>query len=275
MPQELIEYTTAEELANVYRESTAKIREAILTIGRESKALHTAFGEKYHYRFSLDIEQSGHRHHCTDKDADQIIHRMKLEAWATIIERLNIRRLMSSKRVEELSEALRGGKGSDDFPEIHPETIRQVAEGYAMSATEFLEEAVREEYDFWRPSKRAAPYVRNSVWQLNPKIIRPWVVERTGWGTGWRCNYHNEKHVTALDSIFHMLDGQGPVKEYKGALASAIETSPTGQGETNYFRFKCFKNGNLHLEFKRKDLLDLFNGIVSKVITFEPQAASA
>lgn len=261
---ELIEYTTAEQLAAVYRESTAKLSEAILTIGEQCERLRDAFGQDYHYRFDLDIKQSSHSVRCNEEGVAQIIHNMKLEAWSVIIEKLNIRRLMSSKRVEELSAALHGGRGSDEFPDITPENIRQVAAGYAMSATEFLEEAVVEEYDFWRPNKRSHDYVRNSEYKLNRKIIRHWMVERIGWGHGWRCNYQNEKHVTALDSIFHMLDGRGAVKEYKGPLASAIETEKAGQGETDLFRFKCFKNGNLHLEFKRQDLLDLFNQIASK-----------
>lgn len=269
---DLIRYETAEQLANVYTESTAKIRAAILTIGEECRRLKDTFGEESRYHFSLSISQSSRTHDCDEKGVEEVIHKMKLEAWAVIIEKLNIYRLMSSKRVAELREALGGGKGVSEFPEILPETIRAVCEGYAMSATEFLEEAVKEEYDFWRPSKRYAPYKRNSEWKLNAKIIHPYMVE-VGYDRAFRAAYRSQSHITALDSIFHMLDGQGPVREYKGALVTAIETS-NGQGETTYFRFKCFKNGNLHLEFKRQDLLDLFNQIAGKaVLGFERQTA--
>src|SRR5690606_15500029 len=110
-----------------------------------------------------------------------------------------------------------------------------------------------------------APYRRNSEWKLNRKIIRPHVIRYECYRTAYyRCTHYAASHVTALDNIFHMLDGKGPVKEYKGSLVSAIEASEDGTGETEYFRFRCCKNGNLHLEFKRADLLALFNRIAGK-----------
>ncbi|MEA1875793.1 MAG: DUF4942 domain-containing protein [Bacteroidota bacterium] len=54
----------------------------------------------------------------------------------------------------------------------------------------------------------------------------------------YRVNSYRHKWLTALDSVMSGLDGQG---------------------ETEYFKFKCFKNENLHLKFKRLDLLNLFN----------------
>jgi len=41
-------------------------------------------------------------------------------------------------------------------------------------------------------------------------------------------------------------------------LVDAINTS-NGTGETEYFKFKACKNGNLHLEFKRMDLVSKLN----------------
>lgn len=34
-----------------------------------------------------------------------------------------------------------------------------------------------------------------------------------------------------------------------------------GADETAYFRFRCFKNGNLHIEFKRLDLVARLNQV--------------
>ena len=262
---ELIQYTSAEEMANVYRDATAKIRELAASLDNETGRIKEAFAAESSYDFGISLH-----YRSSSESIDAILHQMKLSAWGAIIEKLNIRRLMSSKRIAELDHAL--GRGSrnyygqeapPDFPEITPENIIAVAQGYIMSATEFLEEAVVEEYEFWRPSRHRADYKRNSDWKLNRKIIRPWIVERN-YGGGFRCNYSNGSHVTALDNIFRMLDGKGPVEEYKGPLSSAIETCPDGKGETEMFKFKCYGNGNLHLEFKRQDLLDLFNSIAGK-----------
>jgi hypothetical protein len=85
-----------------------------------------------------------------------------------------------------------------------------------------------------------------------------------GYGGDFRVNYQREPQITAIDGVFHLLDGKGVMKENRGPLFQAINASGRdGRGETAYFRFKCFKNGNLHLEFKRLDLVKQLNGLAA------------
>ena len=82
-----------------------------------------------------------------------------------------------------------------------------------------------------------------------------------GYGSGKFYLRHDRRaHCMTLDNIMHLLDGKGIIKGSNGPLVEAIN-STVGVGETEYFRFKCFINSNLHLEFKRQDLLDKFNQI--------------
>jgi hypothetical protein len=58
------------------------------------------------------------------------------------------------------------------------------------------------------------------------------------------------------------LTGRGSVlKSHNGPLYDAITDSSDGTGETEYFKFKCFKNQNLHVEFKRLDLVARLNAV--------------
>jgi len=266
---ELIQYTTAEELANTYQAAIVKIREHAAAIGAASDSLVNAFGETGRYRFSIHLSQSSYSNSSTidASDANQVdamIERMKRAAWGAIIEKLAIKRLMSAKRVKELDEAL-DGRSKVEWPEISADTIRSVAAGYVGSANEFLEEAIREEYDFWKPWENTKYKTNSKPFKLGKKVIKQYMVE-LGWSrTGYRLRYDRSNHITALDSIFNMLAGNGPVRDYKGALATAIEAGDsTGSGETEFFKFKCYKNGNLHLEFRRSDLLDMFNRIAGR-----------
>jgi hypothetical protein len=253
-------------IAAAYQKSTSAIRAHIVGLREATDELHRACSSDS-YGFAIDLHFNG-RHVYGNRDtgaegvADEIIRGLRLKTWSAIFQRLNIRRLMASKRVAELDKALSGGEGADQFPEPTPDMIENVAAGYIASAHEFLEEAVAEEYDHWRPR---SDYKRNDDWKINRKIIRSYTVDRD-WSGRWRCNHYAESHVRALDNIFHLLAGLGPVKDYKGELASAIETTKdnSGAGETQFFKFKCYNNGNLHLEFRRQDLLDLFNQIASK-----------
>jgi hypothetical protein len=256
----MIEYTTAEHLATVYRQQTERIKEAITILGDATSILRHEFVDNY--KFDIDVYFKSRQHDCNEDTIERIMEGMKLDAWRVILERINIRRLMSSKRVDELNNAL-DGKG-EPFPDVVPEMIQQVVAGYAASINEFLEEAVAEEYEFWRPSRQRHDYKRNSEYKLNKKIIQSYMVSIAWTKDRFQCNYTRQSHITALDNIFHLLAGLGPVKEYKGALVTAIETAEGGVGETDFFKFRCYKNGNLHLEFKRDDILQLFNIIASK-----------
>lgn len=85
-----------------------------------------------------------------------------------------------------------------------------------------------------------------------------------GYASGFHHSYHHQQELTAIDGIFHLLDGRGIMRENMGPLVKAIDaTDNTGRGETEFFRFKCYKNRNLHLEFLRLDLVKQLNGLAA------------
>jgi hypothetical protein len=259
---EIIPYTTAAEMAATFKRSADRLREAFREIGESSDDLARIFGDGYRYR--VEVRQFG-SYNTVDADTGAaIVEEMKRAAWAALIERLQIRKLMSSKRQDEMNKALAIGERRSDkqeLPEITEESIFQVLGGFVASAEEFLAEAIHEEYDFWKPTNH--DYKRNSEFAMQPKIIREWMVEK--WSSSWNISYDRRAHVQSLDRIFHELDGAGIPQGHRGPLCDTIERAPDdGRGETDFFRFRCCKNRNLHLEFKRVDLLDEFNRIAGR-----------
>ena len=85
------------------------------------------------------------------------------------------------------------------------------------------------------------------------------------WGGGLRVNYSREANVKALENVFSLLDGQG-VNHYPDDIITRINAACKEKHKTledHYFKLKWYKNGNLHVEFKRLDLLDRLNRIGS------------
>ncbi len=80
-------------------------------------------------------------------------------------------------------------------------------------------------------------------------------------GCGFRVDHYRELHIRAIDNVFHALDCNGTIKTHRGPLIDAIEAVKDGTGGTDYFRFRCFRNRNLHLEFKRLDLVAKLNAV--------------
>lgn len=261
--QQLVPYSSASNMARVFVESIEKIEQAKRLVSEAKEAMNEAFQPEKDYR-SFDASVSTGSYSTTTTDIERL---WKLQAWSTLVDRVGIRKVMSAKRRKELDDILHNlhnPKGADNLPEITEATIIDVLLGYAQSAEEFLEEAIREEYDFWKCHNTRAELKTNlkSLWKLDRKVIKGYMVDQ--WHGGkFEVKYDRRGHVSALDNIFHCLDGRGSIQGTNGPLCDTIAKSH-GAGETDLFAFKCFKNGNLHLEFKRLDLLEKFNEICGR-----------
>ena len=77
----------------------------------------------------------------------------------------------------------------------------------------------------------------------------------------YRVRYDkSQQQLQTLENVFIALDGKGITGNgYRSDLENAIHASEDGTGQTEYFDFRAYKNGNLHLLFRRSDLLAELN----------------
>lgn len=243
---------TLSAMVGTYQQATRKVEEAYTILEQAQKSLQAVFLEKPGYRFGV-IERN-----CTDvgTTASKAINaKLKKDAWAVIVERMELRRLLSIQRRTELDTQIEKG----ELPELTDENVLALFETSAANVNVYLEEAVQEVFDYLRPPR--SHLKTNTEYELGKKVILTWQVEK-GWSRGkFRVNYHRDKYLTALDNVFSMIDGKGPVKSYHGPLYDAITDSPDGTGKTEYFKFRCCLNGNLHLEFLKPALVAKLNAV--------------
>lgn len=249
---------TALHMAKVFREATAAIRLHMGIIGEKCDLLGRTFNEEsYHgYGFNVAFKFDG-QHECRAEEADSIIDRMKRQAWEALINKLGVKNVMSVKKRADFEKQLKDGTG---LPDITEETIVSVILGLIGQAQEFARDAALEVFQILRPQGHwGGQYKTNDAFRVGRRVILPWRVESAYSAGKFRPNYNREQELTAIDGVFHLLDGKGVMREHRGPLIQAIIDSPNGRGETAYFAFKCFKNHNLHLEMKRLDLVKELN----------------
>jgi hypothetical protein len=180
---------------------------------------------------------------------------MKRRAWQVLVEKLGIKNLMSVARRKEFDKQLADGT----LPEVTAETILGILLGLTAQAQDFAREAAREVFDLLRPRGRlGSQYKTNDSFRVGRKVVLPYYVSNNH-GGGFYVSHYHEQEITAIDGVFHLLDGRGIMREPRGPLYQAIRQAKDGKGETAYFRFRCFKNCNLHLEFRRLDLVRELN----------------
>lgn len=249
------------ELVDVFEQSTAAVHGAFGLLAAAEERLNAAFamGEM---RSSMFVRPSRYAHHGGDwTDSDQAIEQMTRQAWNVVVERLELRRVMSIAAWDEMDKQLREGV----LPSFTFENICQFAEHHAGNLHSHLTDAVREVYDWLRPegSSDGGQYVTNRHGgPVGKRVVLRWMVS-AGWGAQrFHIRYGKSQHqLVALENVFSALDGMGQIsKGYYSLLEVAINASD-GAAETEYFKAKCCKNGNLHVEFKRLDLLARFNAL--------------
>lgn len=278
----MVEYSTASKLARAYSEQIVHIREALAMLASSVHALQDTFKPQESYAFNVRIAGGCYGsadYSVTDERiAGMIELHLHRTAWRVLINKLGIRKLMSSKRAQQLDTLLEKGEVINEageretLPEINEQTIIGVIMSLVDSASTFLDEAIHEEYDYWKPSPNWTKHKTNTKhdFKLERKLIKDFAFstwKHGGKSEVYGLNHNVANHMTALDNIMHMLDGKGQVSGYCGPLVDAINGARRDSLRvvtTDYFRAKWFSNGNLHLEFTRQDLLDKFNEICGR-----------
>lgn len=255
MTTDLTKKATAADMVRAYENATAKILESFRLAEEARTELEAAF--KLGSPIGFSITDSYGR--VNFDRPEETLERVRREAWECIVDRLEVRRAMSVARAKELDEQLKKG----ELPEITVESINRLGLSYLGQLDEMLAEAVGEVFDFLRPTERSysARYKTNDRVQVGRKVVLAGWIE-PGWSGGFRVHHYRQQDVRALENVFTALDGRGSIgKTHGSVLADAIGAEKSGRGQTEYFAFKAFKNGNLHLEFRREDLLKRFNAI--------------
>ncbi len=241
---------TASHMAREYQEATTEMARLMLAIDTQAARICDAFVDADGSRglFNLHFSYDGNNYISATNPADMFT-KMKRRAWRILADRIGIKNVMSVAKRKEFENQLERG----DLPEISEEAILGTIGGLIGQAQNFAAEAAKEVFDILRPHSRE--YTTNDPFRVGRKVILQNRVERCYDGKKFRPNYYHEQDLIAMDGIFHILDGKGPMRENRGPLVKAINDSPDGKGETEYFAFKAFKNRNLHLTMKRLDLV--------------------
>lgn len=250
------------ECVAVYEQSVAEIKLACAMIADAERRMNETFtlGESgaiylsVHGRVSFD--------HIEDN-----LHQIRMQVWRAIVERTEIRRMLSTKRAKELDALLErnrwNNRDQEGLPEISVEAVQSLVKSFTAQMGDLLDEAIAEVFEKLRPHPaHRQTYKTNSEMEIGKRVIlsRPVAM---GFGHNFDVNSHWDADLTAIENVFNALDGKGQItRGYYSDLSNAIKATPmigNGRGETDLFKFRCCGNGNLHLEFRRLDLLAALN----------------
>ncbi|QOX80886.1 DUF4942 domain-containing protein (plasmid) [Trichlorobacter lovleyi] len=254
----LIQRDTVAQLVGNYIDAVKDITRAYDLLHAAKNRLNTSYGLGQRiYSFDVLPHGYGRGESLRDDSLATVLKQIKLDAWRVLVERLELRKLLSIGRRSELDKQLADGK---DLPEITIENVWGLFESAAANIDTYMEEAVAEVFEMLRPHR--SKLKTNTEFEVGKRVVLERYVEPTYNKKGFRVRYSYDAQLTALDNVFLRLDGKGVISTYHGPCRDAIESAGAdGRCETEYFRLKCCLNSNLHVEFKRLDLVEQLNRI--------------
>lgn len=195
-----------------------------------------------------------------DEGVDSVVERTKRQIWASIVDKLEVRRFVSDTRWREISDQLEKGA----LPDLTVEAIEAWRTSIMGSMDSLLREKVTEVFDYLRP--RHDHHKTNSPFELGRKVILTHCVEKHDPRWSWkpRLDYRWHQMFSSIESLFRTLDGKGTGTAHSQSdvqMAIAKCDPETGLCETEYFKIRACRNGNCHLEFRRMDLVEKLNRI--------------
>lgn len=252
----IVPRVTIEQAVDAWKASAHEIKEGFRLLQTAQDRLKAAFGEQdFCYRMSV-LDHNGSRDVDPEAAAGHLL-RLKGEAWTVLVEKLQLRQVLSSARAMELDGKLKDPK---TLPEIDTDAILGMFESMTDNLQTYITEAVVEVFETLRPA--GSSYKTNTEYEIGKRVILSYWIDTT-WGGCFRVMHCSEQDCRNLDNVFHLLDGRGPIKSHYGPLYDAIRKTEkeSPRGETDFFKFRACLNNNIHIEFKRMDLVAKLNEI--------------
>ena len=261
METELIEHQTITAIVENVEQAQREAQQGFDLLLIAKKRLNAVLGGNDHYHQILP-----NTHHYGDNvflDGVKEFHaHTTRNAWRYILAQTGLNSYMTEKRRKELEAQI----DSDELPALTVENIMNTVGHLAGRVNTLLNESIKEVFDWLRPQNQwgTGALKTNHKFYVGEKAIVGWAVERSYSG-GFRINYHRDANFRALGNVFSLLDGKGVVKypdDFYTRFNEYFRKSQAGDKfEDDYFECKCYRNGNMHIFFKRKDLLAKLNQI--------------
>ncbi|MFZ2634190.1 MAG: DUF4942 domain-containing protein [Desulfosalsimonadaceae bacterium] len=243
-----IKQITAERIITLYQEADKNINQAFDLLISAKRILSEAVGNNSYYNSILPRNMNDYDLEREKKSSREMVKR---NVWRAITEKCQIKEMMAIHEAKNMDEQLEKGT----LPEITIENLHDFLKNLGDSLPDLINKAVVEVFTFLTP--QYSGYKTNQKPELGERAILSFCVNSSG------VSYHRHQYLQALDNVFHLLDGKG-IAKHPFNLPTLIDQEIRGSGqkttlETGYFSCKWFKNGNLHLKFKRMDLVQQIN----------------
>jgi hypothetical protein len=236
-----------DEALRLYREAFGMIRDAKEMVRRATGSNYA--GPDLQNMSFYNIERGDF-----EGDMNDVRKRIDSGVWEYMLDAVGLKAMMDAKAIEEFRKQNR-----EDPPEATLDNLAATMGHLDGQRVAIFDRGVINLFE-----RLDHKFKTNPSFRLEKKII---IKSAFGQYGGWNHYRRADDEVRDLDRIFHLLDGKAP-KDHLADAAAAVGAARTRSRdqqvvETEYFTFRLMVNGNLHVVFKRADLVRGVNRIIA------------
>jgi len=202
---------------------------------------------------------------------------LDVNAWAYTIERTDLERLMDKEakdklrqqmayvpdRVSRDGELINGDEIAKGLPPFTVENVQATIEAFVADSGNIFRRGISNVF-----SKLDRRFRSHDGFKVGSRIILTYAFDVGPFGGGLKYGSIRDQLVD-IERVFAVLDGK-PEASFRSALGELENDRRHTRGprqsevETEYFRIKGFMNGNAHLWFQRRDLVEKVNKLLAE-----------
>lgn len=227
-----------------------KAKKALLFYSQGLTAERTNITEIADKSYSSELNQS----------YNDFVSELKASAWMRILTKLNIEKYITNG-VRENFNKFRKQQGAMDLTR---ENIRALVGLIINNRGEIMNQAVVDVFDTFTKFHEynrchIEGWKTNDAWRVNRKVILPWYIEGS-WSHEYRINHSRWDEFNDIDKVMCWLTGKQleNIQTLKDSI-HRVKIGDSSLHSSEFFDFRCYKKGTLHITFRDKDLWAKFN----------------
>lgn len=179
------------------------------------------------------------------------------KAWATLVRMTDLESLMDKAAKDQLRQQLQ-----DTVPEVTEDNVCATLQQFVADAEMIFKRGIANTF-----TKLDRRFRSHDGWKIGSRVILTHCFDGIGYfsyGSNIRDTLHD------IDRTFQVLDGKTGPDIINGIVAAVERERRGGYGsrqsehDSEYFKIRCFMNGNAHVWFKRNDLVVKVNKLLGE-----------
>lgn len=181
------------------------------------------------------------------------------KAWSTLVQMTDLEKLMDKQAKDQLRQQLQ-----EQVPEVTEENVWATLDQFAADADTIFKRGIANCF-----SQLDRRFRSHDGWKIGARVILTNTFTEYG---SWSYYGNGNKRDTLhdIDRTFNVLDGRDNPHMLGGIVFAVEKERGNGWGkrqsetESDYFKIRCYQNGNAHVWFKRPDLVKKVNQLLGE-----------